>query len=182
MNDSKISVRYSKALFQTALEEKLTEEVMKDIKLLEVNLKAVGFKEFLESPVIKVSEKKKLVSSVFKSAINPLTFNFLTLVLENKREAFLDGIIRNFSKYWREEKKIKKAEIIVASDINETTRKQFVSILEKTFDSGIELEETIRPSIIGGFVLKVEDEQYDASIVNSLTRMKKLLLQSSIEK
>ena len=182
MNDSKISVRYAKALFQTALEEKLTEEVMKDMKLLDGSLKTPGFSEILGSPVIKTSQKKELVTKVFKPEVTSLTYDFLNLVLENKRELFLEAIIRNFSKTYREMKGVKRAEIILASEINVSTRKQFIEILEKTFKSGIELEELIRPDIIGGFILKVEDEQYNASIVSSLAKMRKKLLQTSIEK
>ncbi len=43
MNDSKISVRYAKALFQTAMEKNLTEEVMQDMRLLGESLLNPGF-------------------------------------------------------------------------------------------------------------------------------------------
>ncbi len=111
-----------------------------------------------------------------------LTYDFLNLILQNKREAFLEAIIRNFSATYRNQKGIKKAEIIVASRISKSIRDEFVGILEKTFHSGIELEEILMPSIIGGFILKVEDEQYDASVTSSLAKMRKKLLQTSIEK
>ncbi len=182
MNDSKISVRYAKALFQTASEQNHADEVMKDMQLLQAGFETPRFKEILESPVIKISRKKKLIEEVFKPEVTRLTFDFLNLLLENKRESFLGAIIRNYLKAFRDQRGIKKADIIVASEISESTRKKFLDILEETFHSGIELEEIIRPSIIGGFILKVEDEQYDASIVSSLAKVKKRLLQTSIEK
>ncbi|HYW96256.1 MAG TPA: ATP synthase F1 subunit delta [Bacteroidales bacterium] len=182
MNDSKISVRYAKALFQTALEDDLTEEVMKDLTLLVGSLKTPDFKEILESPVVKTSQKKNLITTVFQPSVNELTYNFLMLLLEKKRESYIEGIIRNFSRTYREKKGIRKAEITIASTIMDSTRKEFLSILEKTFAARIELEEIINPSIIGGFVLKVEDEQYDASVLTGLAKMRKQLLQTSIEK
>ena len=182
MNDSKISVRYAKALFQTAVESGIEDAVMLDIKLLSESLRNEAFKEVMESPVIKTSQKKELIRNVFSKAINELTFNFLKLILDNRRETYLPDIIRNFSGSFREHKGIKKAEVIISSAIDQPTRKKFEDILKKTFKSGIELDEIIRPEIIGGFILKVEDRQYDASVVNSLARIRKNLLQTSIEK
>jgi F-type H+-transporting ATPase subunit delta len=182
MNDSKIGVRYAKALFQTAAENKLTEDVMADIRLLDENLKNNDFREVLESPVVKISQKKDLIKTVFRPVINDLTYRFIILVLENKRESYLESILRNYSKTFRDHKGVKRAEIVISSEINEDTRKQFVGILEKTFGSDIELEEVVDADIIGGFILKVEDEQYDASVLSALAKMRKQLKKTSIEK
>jgi len=55
-------------------------------------------------------------------------------------------------------------------------------LLKKTFNSEIELQETIKPSILGGFILRVEDEQYDGSVSSGLSKIKKQLLESTLVK
>ena len=57
MNDSKISVRYSRALFQSALEKNILDKVNQDMILISEICKVPETKEFLKSPVIVPSKK-----------------------------------------------------------------------------------------------------------------------------
>lgn len=182
MNDSKISVRYAKALYQSALEANSLKEVMKDIILFETAWEISGFSEMLFSPVVTASSKKKVVSSVFKDQIGQLCNDFLMLLFDNKRENFIEAIFRNFKALYREHEGIKSAEIILSSPIDENIKKKFLTLLEKTFKSKIELTEQMKPEIIGGFILTVEDQQYDASVSSGLKKIRKRLLETSIEK
>ena len=182
MNDSKISVRYAKALYQTALEANSLKEVMKDILLFETAWETPGFSDMLYSPVVTTSSKKKVVTSVFKESICQLSYDFLMLLFSNKRENYIVAIFRNFKALYKEHEGIKSAEITISSAIDENIKKKFLALLEKTFSSKIELTEHMKPEIIGGFILKVEDQQYDASVSSGLNKIRKRLLETSIEK
>ncbi|MGC9342712.1 MAG: ATP synthase F1 subunit delta [Bacteroidales bacterium] len=180
MNESKISVRYAKAFFLTAKEEKVLEEIAEDVKLLQTSLKVTGFQEFLESPIIKTSEKKKLIDSVFEKEFNKLTYIFLNLILKNKREHYLRDILRNFIDLYKEEHGIKQAKLTMSSSVSNEYQQKFISLLEKAFNAKIELEEFVDKDLIGGFILKVEDQQFDASVKTQLKRVKKKLLETSL--
>ncbi len=65
MNDSKISVRYSRALFQSALEKKILDEVNQDMILIAEICKAPETKEFLSSPIIVPSKKIEIFHKIF---------------------------------------------------------------------------------------------------------------------
>jgi F-type H+-transporting ATPase subunit delta len=182
MNDSKISVRYAKALYQSAQEAGILKEVMKDIILFESAWETPGFSDMLYSPVVSASSKKKVVTSVFKESICLLSYDFLMLLFSNKRENFIEAIFRNFKALYKQHEGIKSAEITLSSAIEKNIKKQFLALLEKSFSSKIELTEHLNPEIIGGFILKVEDQQYDASVSSGLKKIKKRLLETSIEK
>lgn len=182
MNESKISVRYAKAFFLAAKEGKTLDEVAKDVKLLKASLEVDGFRTFLESPVIKITDKRKLMNSVFGKNINKVTYAFFDLILTNKRENFLRDILRNFIDLYKEEKGIQQARLIVPSPISEDYHKKFITLLENTFKVTIELEEVIDEDIIGGFILNVDHQQYDASVKTQLNRIKKKLLNTSLVK
>ena len=179
MNDSKISVRYAKALFQAAKEDSSIDKVMLDALTFENALELPRFREVLESPVVKTSVKKKLVKEGFENKLGDLFLNFILLVLSNKRESYLPAILRNVNALYKEHKGIKAAVLTVSSEIDAVLRKKFSELLTNTFNSKIELKEIIDPGIIGGFILKVEDEQYDASVKSELARIKKNLLQTT---
>lgn len=176
MNDSKIPVRYSKALFLSAKEAGIEERVLKDLEFLRSTCDEKGFSEFLESPVIKTSEKKKVVTAVFNKYLHSLSMNFFNLILTNKREVYLKAIIRDFISLYREDHGIRKASLKTAFQVTPIMKQKFTSLLEKAYQSKIEMEEVIDPGMIGGFILKVDDEQFDASVKSSLARMKKKLL------
>ncbi len=182
MNESKISVRYAKALFQAAEEGKVLPQVMKDMDLLMKAYNLKDFRDIIDSPVVRTSDKKKVTEKLFTGKLSALSMNFIDLLLSNKRESHLPHIARNFKSLYKQNQGILTAEIVVSESIDKVQLEKFKTLLGKTFKSEIELEETVKPGILGGFILRVEDEQFDASVSSGLSKIKKQLLQSSIVK
>ena len=61
-------------------------------------------------------------------------------------------------------------------------KKKVSDLIEKLFDTRVDLKENIDESIIGGFILKVEDNYVDASIRNKLRKIKLELVTGTFEK
>jgi F-type H+-transporting ATPase subunit delta len=61
-------------------------------------------------------------------------------------------------------------------------KKKVSDLIEKLFDTRVDLKENIDESIIGGFILKVEDNYVDASIRNKLRKIKLELVTGTYEK
>jgi F-type H+-transporting ATPase subunit delta len=178
MNDSKISVRYAKALFKAASEAKMLVPVMEDMKLIMEVYNIDTFRAVLESPIVKTSDKRIVVEKLFSSKVSNLSMTFLNLMLTNKRESHLPDIARNFKTQFKQSQGILSAEIVVSEPIDKGQTENFRILLKKIFNSEIELEASIKPSILGGFIIRVEDEQLDASVASSLTKIKRQLLES----
>ena len=181
MNLSKISVRYAKALFMASLEEKILKKVMEDIDFFMMVYKEGRFREMLESPVVKPSDKKKVVNELFSEKISKLSLDFLNLLITNKREVYIPDITRNFKALYKRNMGIRNAELTVSREVDKDFIIKFKEILKKIYNSEIELEEKVKPEIIGGFILKVEDEQYDASVSSGLAKIRKKLLETTSE-
>jgi F-type H+-transporting ATPase subunit delta len=182
MNQSKISVRYAKALFMAALDAKNLKKVMEDVDFFMKVHKEGRFREMLESPVVKPSDKKKVVNELFSERISKLSLDFFTLLLANKRETYIPDIARNFKVLFKRNMGIRSAELTVSRKVDKEFIEKFKDILKKTYHSEIELEEKVKPEIIGGFILKVEDEQFDASVSSGLAKIRKKLLETTSEK
>jgi F-type H+-transporting ATPase subunit delta len=182
MNDSKISVRYAKALFKASEEAQVLPQIMQDIRLI-MNIYALeDFREVLESPVVKTSDKKKVVGKLFSGKISDLSMIFFNLLLTNKRESHLSRIARNFKSLYKKSQGILSAEIVVSEPIDKAQTEIFRTLLKKVFNSEIELASNVKPAKLGGFILRVEDEQFDASVLSSLEKIKRQLLESTIVK
>src|ERR1035437_9895032 len=108
MNESKISVRYAKALFQYALELKKLDIIKKDIELVYGTISlAKEFDVFMLSPITKMSEKRAFIDKVFKSHVSSETISFINLMIKNKREAHIAGAARNFIQLYKKYSGIK---------------------------------------------------------------------------
>jgi F-type H+-transporting ATPase subunit delta len=182
MDQSKINVRYAKAFFGLAKEKGLTSELRKDARLISsVCNESNDFILMLESPVVKSSQKVKIISNIFNGKVNPLSLNFLVLIAGNKREKYIPGIFRNLEDLYRQEEGIKTAVLTSAQAIDASVVTQISKMLEKEYNAKVELSEKVDEKLIGGFVLRVEDQQYDASISTQLKKIKEQLLQTELK-
>ncbi|PTN10516.1 ATP synthase F1 subunit delta [Mangrovibacterium marinum] len=182
MNQSKVTVRYSKAFFNLAKEKKQLDTLRKDIELIYTLCnESADFRILLESPIVKTSQKTKLLKAIFEKKIAPLSLNFLELVTTNKREAQLAGICRNLLTLYRQEQGVKTALLTTAVDLDPALIADIQKKLEAQFQAQIELSQKVDPALVGGFILRVEDQQVDASIARQLQKVRETLLQSEIK-
>ncbi len=182
MDQSKINVRYARAFFSLAKDKGLTEELRKDARLIaEVCATSNDFILLLESPVVKISNKTKAIKSIFEGKINILSLNFLVLITENKRGRCIPGIFRDLEDLYRKEEGIKTAVLTSAYPMDDSIIVHVRQILETEFHSKVELSQKVNPDLIGGFVLRVDDKQYDASISTQLKGIREKLLQTELK-
>ncbi|HEX7585510.1 MAG TPA: ATP synthase F1 subunit delta [Prolixibacteraceae bacterium] len=182
MDQSKINIRYAKAFFMLAKEKGLTTELRKDAGLIaNVCETSSDFNLLLDSPVVKTSNKVKAIKSVFEGRVNILMVNFLVLITENNREKYIPGIFRNLEDLYRQEEGIKSAVLTSAQPMDKAIVLQVKRILENEFNAKVELSQKVDEKLIGGFVLRVEDKQYDASISTQLKKIREQLLQTELK-
>jgi F-type H+-transporting ATPase subunit delta len=180
MNESIISVRYTKAIFALAKEKNLLEEVKSDVETIfslmnESSELLVVFK----SPVLKPSKKKELVKLVFGS-FNKITISFINLLIDNRREEHLHDISRNFIDKYRKYKRIESAQFTTSVHIDSTVLTKVKQLIENVLKTEVEFTGKIDDRIIGGFILRVGDKQFDASVQTSLNKVKRKLLNTTI--
>jgi F-type H+-transporting ATPase subunit delta len=174
MNYSAIAVRYSKALFTLAQEKNLLDEIQKDISLIySVCQDEPDFVRLLEFPVIQSSKKIEILRILFEDKIKPETFKFLQLVAQKRRESYLPAMAYAFMHRYKEKKGIKTVTFTSLGKIDEPTRQIVRDIVKKYYNADIELIELKDEKLIGGFILRIEDEQFNASVANQLEKIKR---------
>jgi F-type H+-transporting ATPase subunit delta len=176
MNNSKISVRYTSALFQSALEKKILDKVNLDMIFISEVCKTQEAKELLESPIIFPSKKTAIFHKILENNVEEITLSLVDLVIKNGRESFIPAIARNFLHATMKYKGITESVLTTAVKVDPEIRKQITDLISEVFKTRVELKEVIDKEIIGGFILKVEDNYIDASIRNKLRKIKKELL------
>lgn len=177
MNESKISVRYAKAFFAAAVERKLLDVVKKDVDLLLQLLQSQPrLKELLASPVVQTKQKRDFIDAVFMDRFNELTMDFLHLLLKNNREIYLVEMCLNFRGLYSRLTGVISAQLLTAVKIDEDQLKQFNQLIQVHFGAKAEVTTKVDDKLLGGFILKVDDHQLDASVSTQLKKMKRELV------
>jgi F-type H+-transporting ATPase subunit delta len=175
MNDSKIPVRYSRALFQLAIEKNLLDNVNGDMLFISEICKMDEVKEVLESPVIVPSKKTAIFHSFLDKNVEKITLSLVDLLIQNGRETYLPAVARRFKDETLKYKGVTETYLTTALPVNDKTRKEISDMIALIFKTKVELKETIDKEIIGGFILKVNDNFIDASVRNKLRKIRREL-------
>lgn len=172
MKETKISIRYAKALFELALEQGIEERVKDDMILVkEVCLSNKDLGKVLISPIIKVSAKDRVMKSIFAEHLQKLPMSFISLIIRKGRESLVIDIASDYILKYKEFKGIKTAYVKTATKFDDITRQKLIEKLQEVTKSQIELVEEVKEDLIGGLILQIDDNQYDASIINRLKRL-----------
>ncbi len=173
MNQNRAAIRYAKATLNFAVEKKAAEAVEKDMREIAVTIS--GSEELLnllESPIIKSEVKKNSLLEIFKGA-SEITKGLLQTLISNKRIAMLQEVAFKYIILHEKLKGEEVAYVTTAFPLTSDLEKKILDTVTKATGNKVTLENKIDESIIGGFVLRVGDTQYDASIANKLNGLKR---------
>jgi F-type H+-transporting ATPase subunit delta len=170
MPNPRLASRYAKSLLDLAVEREQLEQVNADMLYLQkVNNSSRDFVNLLRSPVVSADKKQSIIDAVTAGKIGELTAAFTRLLINKGREGELPEIITAFIKQYKDEKGIHTVKLTTATPVSDEVKNSIVEQVKRTSDmKNIELEATVDPSIIGGFVLQAGDKLVDASIAYDL--------------
>jgi F-type H+-transporting ATPase subunit delta len=173
----RVTRRYAKALFHLAREQKVLEQVESDMaNVREIAEESPEFSVLLQSPIIQVQEKRQIISEIFKGKIHQLSYDFLNLLLDKNREDLLSGIITHFLEYIDELRGILRGDLRAAYPLSDQQKESLKDQLDRITGKNVIINEQIDSTLIGGFVIKMEDTVIDASIKNQLNKLRETLL------
>ena len=165
-----LSMRYAKAMIEYAQEKGVEDRVYQEFLTLSHSFCAQpGLREALDNPVIAIKEKLALVCTAAdgEGTSTREFIRFITLVLKNRREGYLQFISLMYLDLYRKLKHIGVGKLITAVDVDKTTSDRIRSAA-----AHMELETVVDPSIEGGFIFDINDYRLDASVATQLKRVK----------
>ena len=172
MRSTKSAIRYAKAILELSSESNSVEQVAADMeRIIVAGNETADFQIFLNSPVIKTDKKIDILKVLF-SEFTELTMSFVELITKNKREYLLTEIASSFVSLLKKQNGIVPVSVTSAVKLEKETLAQILNKLKAHVDGDFEVTEEVDPSLIGGFVVRMDDKQIDASIASQLNRMK----------
>jgi F-type H+-transporting ATPase subunit delta len=182
MNQSKIAIRYARAVFQTSVEAGTLDKVKEDFGMLDHFIRTDEvFKYLLSSPLVSSHQKNTVFINSFGQHFSPVSIEFLKLLSRNRRELHLDAVIRHFNELYMKYKGLLSVEVHSVSSVSEELKKKIREVVQERFHKQVQFKEFINPELIGGFIMQVEDLRYDASVSSQLKNMKDKLTSKTNE-
>ena len=173
MSESRAALRYAKATLNLAIEQKITDSVDEDMRYIVQTISdSDELKEMLQSPILEGSSKNEVLKAIFKN-VNDLTRELFSLLVSKKRIALLNEVSKKYITLNDNLKGENVALVTTAVPLTPSLEKKILSQVEKITSNKVTLENTIDTSIIGGFILRIGDLQYNASISNKLNNLKR---------
>lgn len=173
---SRAAIRYAKAIYEIAGEENFIKEIFNDmIRINKLNRDSSDFKNLLSNSIIDNFDKKKAILSLLEKN-NFITEKLLDLLIHNKRVAIISDIASCFIQLYNKNNNIKEAIVITASPIDKDLEKKILSQIKIPAAKSITLTNLIDSSIIGGFIIRYDGKEYNASIKQNLKNLKTELI------
>ena len=174
MNGSRAAIRYAKAILSFALEQQKEVEVNNDMLLVANTIQdSKELQLLLNSPVLKTELKKSALKEIFAGKTSPLTIGLINLLIDNKRLPILGEVAKKYNVIFDSLKGIEVAKVTTAIPLTEELNQQVLRKVIEITGKQATIESIINPDIIGGFILRVGDIQYDASVANKLQVLKR---------
>ncbi|GAL82157.1 ATP synthase delta chain [Algibacter lectus] len=173
MAGARAAIRYAKALLSLASDQNTTEVVGNDMKLIANTLEtSKDLSEALQSPVIPSSIKKSTLLEVFKNA-DKSTNNLIDTLVTNNRINILGDIAIKYSELLDKSKGVEVATVTTAVALTADLKKRVLEKAKTLTGKDVEVENIIDEDILGGFILRIGDLQYNASVANQLNKLKR---------
>lgn len=173
MKGIRAAQRYAKAILDLATDQNIADVVYKDMETISKTITASDeLQDVLASPVVKSNLKKNALVEIFKGA-HTISLGAFDILLENNRIAILKYVAQQYVAQYNERNGIQIATVTTAIPLDAVLEGKIQSKIMELTGNSATIENVVDPSIIGGFILRIGDLQYNASVARNLNNLKR---------
>jgi len=172
---TRAAIRYAKAILEMAQTTGNTEKVNSDMAQIAATMKGnEELRSFIDSPNVKGEMKEAALKEIFAGSQN-VTLGLFHLLLENKRFEILEQVALQYNMQYDVLNNIEEAIVTTAFPITPELESKVLAKVKEFSDKKIVINNIVDPAIIGGFILRIGDQQYNASVASQLLTLKREL-------
>jgi len=169
MSNTRLAARYATPILELADQQGVLEEVKNDMKLfLDLCKSNRELALMLKSPIIPHLKKAEILKKIFDKKVNKLTLTAFDVISRKNREGTLPQIAQVFLEKYNIKKGIQEVKLTTATPLTDELRKEFSELVRKISKKEPLIIEKVDPEVIGGYLLKMGDQQLDESISGHL--------------
>ena len=173
MAGARAAIRYAKAVLSLASDRSTADAVNEEMKLIANTIaQNKNLSDVLQSPVLSTSVKKSALLKVFKKA-DKTTLGLIDTLVANNRIAILADVAVKYNLLFDQSKGVEVATVTTAIPLTDALKQKVLAKAKELTGKDIEVQSIVNENILGGFILRVGDMQYNASIANQLIKLKR---------
>jgi len=173
---NRAAIRYAKAIMERAQAQGLVEQTNNDMQLVSSTIQSSSeLNSFVKNPVFSAEAKQTALLEVF-STINQESKLLIRLLAENKRLEMLESVAQAYNTMYDQVSGIQKIQVTTAFPITPELEAKVIAKAKEFTSNSLVIENIVDESIIGGFIIRMGDKQYNASVSNRLTILKRELV------
>ena len=180
---NEVAAKYSQALFKLGKDKdnllELKEALSEFWQLVQDN---EDLNNLLFHQRIMPEDKKRVINNLFSEELHADILHFIFVLIEKRREYFLESIIQEFNTLVDQAESILHVEVTSAVELKESQLDRLKSKLDSLLDYNIQIKNKIDEDIIAGLVLKVEDYIIDGSMRSELNSLQQQLKKIPVSK
>jgi F-type H+-transporting ATPase subunit delta len=173
---NEVASKYSRALFELGKDHdnllKLKESLDEFWQLVLGN---EDLNELLFHQRIMPEDKKRVIEKIFAEELDKDILHFIFILIDKRREYFLESIIKEFNNLVDRAESILHVEVTSAVELQAKQIDKLKAKLDSLLDYNILIKNKVDEEIIAGLVLKIDDYIIDGSLRNGLNSLKQQL-------
>ena len=123
----------------------------------------------------KDQSKNEFIDSVVRGKVSDNVLNFLKIIVDKGRAAYLEEILKDFDALGNEKLNIKEGTLHTAHDLTKDQVKLVEKSISERLGQEVHLKVVKDPGLIAGIKVIVNDKIFDNSIIYKLTELKNTL-------
>lgn len=160
---------YATSLMDIAYKENLQDVILNELLSIKNSISEnKDIIKLMHSPILKKTEKEDVLDKIFNGKVNNYTLNFLKVISSNNRFNDVISIIDEVKEEYNDRNNISEVEVQTAVLLTKEQSEKLLSKLEKKLNKKVIIKNKLNPEILGGAVIKLKNEQVDASVKKSL--------------
>lgn len=165
-----IARRYATALADFAAANGEERRVYDEVRhLAAVYRTDLSLRDALLSPVLPAAAKSALFRQVLDGTVSRTLEGFVSLVLRRRREKYLCFMLHSYVFLYKQRHGILDATLTTAAPVADEEADRIAGLTQmRTHSRDVELHRTVDPSLVGGFVFRLDDLLVDASLSRQL--------------
>jgi len=176
-----VARRYAAAFFEIAKQQNQLGEMEVQLQRLVDDINANReLKKVFNHRLIKERDKKAVVKDIFGGRISPVMMNFVYILIDKKREVYLEQILLQYVEMANVARNIMDASVTSAIELSPKDIKDLQGRLAELTGKNVRLKTLVDPQLIGGLVIRVGDRIMDGSISKRLQMLKNNLSKTKL--
>lgn len=176
-----VSERYALSLYEIASDEKKEKAYLDE---LSVACQAFGrepdFVKMLTTPSIAFKDKQNVLRAVFEGRIETNLLNFLMLITEKGRLSLIHSMREAYQEQYYLANGIVEVRVITARPMSAALTEKLKAKMSAVTGRRVVLEALVDKSILGGIVVNIGNEQFDASLRTRLDEIAARLTKANV--